>query len=38
MTRVASGPTPTVPWDAIQLHVTLFFYPVLRNEKLVPML
>ena len=36
--RVASGPTPTVPWDAIQLHVTLFAYPVLRNEKLVPLL
>ena len=38
VTRVASGPTPTVPWDATQLHVTLFVYPVLRNEKLVPLL
>ena len=38
VTHVASGPTPTVPWDAIQLHVTLFVYPVLRNEKLVPLL
>ena len=38
VTRVASGSTPTVPWDAIQLHVTLFVYPVLKNEKLVPLL
>ena len=38
VTRVASGPTPTVPWDATQLHVTLFVYPVPRNEKLVPLL
>ena len=38
VTRVASGPTPTVPWDATQLHVTLFVDPVLRNEKLVPLL
>ena len=34
VTRVASGPTPTVPWDATQLHVTLFVYPLLRNERL----
>ena len=38
VTHVASGSTPTVPWDATQLHVTLFVYPVLRNEKLVPLL
>ena len=38
VTCVASEPTPTVPWDTIQLHVTLFVYPPLRNEKLVPLL